>query len=307
MGLLHKGIATSAVLMSLFVAAAEAATERHVMTGYGGSVYQGSGIYASGPVYNTITDALAAANNDDTITIHKGPVSTAWTHVLHGNAPGLSGTEPSNLTTGKTGLLIRGKVYSDHLVTIDGNGRTHGVIGGLVLGGTGNTVTDLKFINCYWAGVRLNGTGNHLERVVFNGNHRNGLEVFGVEASATDCQFKNTKEHSVDPSRVGLASGCKNSGLNFTLTDCVALGNGLDGIKATDSGDGFKVIDCESFANNRQGIQIITAENALIQGGSYHDNDASGIQIENNAKDVVIKGVKVYDNNMVHPGFLWVV
>jgi hypothetical protein len=56
------------------------------------------------------------------------------------------------------------------------------------------------------------------------------------------------------------------------------------------------MLDCNSNNNLVQGAFIWDVDNIYIDGGSYYQNGASGIQIENGVDNCVIDGATVYDN-----------
>jgi len=248
------------------------------------------------PYYLTITAALAAVENGDTIIIEQGPIKVngEWSHVLWNDEFG-NGSEPKNLVAKPTmaNVTIKGATYGNHVVTINGNGNTSPLDYGFNLTGVNNTIENLKLVNCKRAGVVVTGFDCKVNNTTFDGNYRQGLRVQGDDATVTACIFTKTKLSG------GQSLGCSVYNSGCKIKDCEsfeneAMGYRVFGPNAVD----VTLENCDSYDNGFQGAHIQGAKKVKILGGDFYSNDASGIQIENECDDVVIRGVRSSDNNL---------
>jgi len=232
--------------------------------------------------YTTITSAIAASANGDTITVYHKSDGSPYKLDLGGEAYRLGISK--NLT-------LQGYDYGEQFyVTIDGNNEDTAI---KVWSSTnGVVVKNFKITNCAVQAAETDAPNTTFENITFYDNTRYALTYLTqATGEIRNCSFIGTVR---DVATGTYGTGCRILGDDCDLIDCDASLNDLDGFRI--EGDNVVVDGCTSSSNSRQGLKTDGVSDLLIDDSTFHSNAASGIQVESGSSNVEIRNSTCYNN-----------
>ena len=251
-----------------------ALTENEIFYSYNNEILHVDDDWFQWPgAYRTINEALAVADDGDTIIVEAGTYNENVT------------INKSVILQGGTGVLLQGS----------GSGN------GFLIQAANITISGFEITN-FAIGIRTYGGPSNfgnltISNVNINNNTQNGVlivyDTFGT-VTIEDCQINSNSQNGIGISNDAVIT-------ELTIENSTISSNGNHGFYLASSDTVVKKFTSTNvtFANNHwEGFYVINAtlENASIQGGLIGDNELGVLLRSSTVSDFTMSGVTVRNN-----------